>query len=66
MRLNAADCKELSNDLDELLDAVRELKHELDSDNEEVKSGNYRNHKKKRNNGVGNHKKGKANSRRHH
>jgi len=55
MRLNAADCKELSNDLDELLDAVRELKHELDSDNEEVKSGNYRNHKK-----------GKANSRRHH
>ena len=66
MRLNAADCKDLRDDLDELLEAVRELKHELGSDNKEVKSGNRRNHKKSRNNGVGNHKKGKANSHRHH
>ena len=66
MRLNAADCKELSNDLDELLDAVRELKHELDRDNQEIESGNKRNRKKSHNNGVAHNKKNKTNNRRNH
>ena len=46
MRLNANDCRELRNDLDELLEAVRELKHELDRDNEEIESNGKRNRKK--------------------
>ena len=62
MKLNAA--KVLRDDLDELLDAVRELKHELGSDNEEVKSSGKRNHKKGRGNGVGYYKKGQANNHR--
>jgi len=66
MKLNADDCRELRDDLDELLEAVRELKHELGSDNEEIESGNRRDHKKSRNNGVGNYKKGQVNGRRHH
>jgi hypothetical protein len=66
MRLNAAECKGLRDDLDELLDAVRELKHELGSDNEEVKSGGKRNHKKSRVNGVGYYKKGQVNDHRNH
>ena len=64
MKLNAAECKGLRDDLDELLDAVRELKHELDSDNEEVKSSSKRNHKKGRGNGVGYYRKGQANNHR--
>ena len=66
MKLNAAECKGLRDDLDELLDAVRELKHELDSDNEKVKSGGKRNHKKSRVNGVGYYKKGQASDCRNH
>ena len=66
MKLNAAECKGLRDDLDELLDAVRELKHELDSDNEKVKSGDKRNRKKSRVNGVGYYKKGQANDYRDH
>ena len=38
MKLSADDCRELRGDLDELLEAVRELQHELGSDNEEVQS----------------------------
>jgi len=66
MKLNANECKGLRDDLDELLDAVRELKHELGSDNEKVKSGSKRNHKKSRVNGVGYYKKGQANDCRNH
>jgi hypothetical protein len=66
MRLNANECKGLRDDLDELLDAVRELKHELGSDNEEVKSGGKCNHKKSRGNGVGYYKKGQVNDHRDH
>ena len=65
MRLNAADCRELSGVLDELLEAVRELKHELDRDNEAVGSSGKRNRKKSRNLGHGNYKKGQVNGRRH-
>ena len=66
MKLNANDCRELRNDLDELLEAVRELKHELGRDNQEIESGNKRNRKKSRNNGVAYNKKNKANNRRNH
>jgi Sec-independent protein translocase protein TatA len=66
MRLNANDCRELRNDLDELLEAVRELKHELGSDNEEIESNGKRNRKKKHNSGVAYNKKNKANNRRNH
>jgi len=66
MKLSAGDRDELQDSVNELLGAVRELKHELDNNNEEVKPSGGRHHKKSRNNGVGNHKKGKANSHRHH
>ena len=66
MRLNANDCRELRNDLDELLEAVRELKHELGSDNEEIKSNGKRNHKKNRDFGNGDYKKSQANGHRHY
>ena len=66
MRLNANDCRELRNDLDELLEAVRELKHELDRDNEEIESNGKRNRKKSRNNGVGDYKKSQFNGRCHY
>ena len=66
MKLNAAECKGLRDDLDELLDAVRELKHELGNNNEEVKSCGDRHHKKSRNNDVDHNKKNKANNRRNH
>ena len=65
MRLNAADCRELRGDLNELLEAVRELKHELDGDNEAVKPSGKRNRKKSRDFGHSNYKKGQANGRRH-
>jgi len=66
MKLSGADRDELRDDLDELLDAVRELRHELGSDNKEVESGGKCNRKKSRNNGGGHYKKGQANSRRNH
>ena len=66
MKLNAAECKGLRDDLDEVLDAVRELKHELGNNNEEVKSSGDRHHKKSRNNDVDHNKKNKANNRRNH
>ena len=61
MKLNADDCRELRGDLDELLEAVRELQHELGNDNEEIKSDKERNRKKGRQRGRGNHKKNQAN-----
>jgi hypothetical protein len=66
MKLNAGDRDELQDNLDELLGAVRELKHELDRDNQEIESGNKRNRKKKHNSGVAYNKKNKANNRRNH
>ena len=66
MRLNANDCRELRNDLDELLEAVRELKHELDRDNEEIKSNGKRNRKKNRDFGNSDYKKSQVNGRRNH
>ena len=66
MKLSVGDRDELRDNLDELLDAVRELKHELGSDNEEVKSGGKCNHKKSRVNGVGYYKKGQVNDHRDH
>ena len=61
MKLSADDCRELRGDLDELLEAVRELQHELGSDNEEIKSDKVRNRKKGRQRGRGNYKKNQAN-----
>ncbi|MAH46133.1 hypothetical protein CMI37_09890 [Candidatus Pacearchaeota archaeon] len=66
MKLSAADRDELHDDLDELIDAVRELKHELGNDNEEIKPSGGRHHKKSRNNGGGYNKKNKANNRRNY
>jgi len=66
MKLSVDDRDELQDNLDELLGAVRELKHELDRDNQEIESGNKRNRKKKHNNGVAYNKKNKANNRRNH
>ena len=42
MKLSVGDKNELQDNLDELLGAVRELKHELDRDNQEIESGNKR------------------------
>lgn len=64
MKLSVGDRDELQDSVNELLGAVRELKHELDNDNEEVKSSDGRHHKKNYNNGVGYNKKNKANNRR--
>ena len=61
MKLSADDCRELRGDLDELLEAVRELQLELGSDNEEIKSDKERNRKKGRQRGRGNYKKNQAN-----
>lgn len=66
MRLSANDCRELRNDLDELLEAVIELKHELDSDNEEIKSNGKRNRKKNRDFGNSDYKKSQVNDCRHY
>jgi hypothetical protein len=66
MKLNANDCRELRNDLDELLEAVIELKHELDSDNEEIKSNGKRNRKKNRDFGNSDYKKSQVNGRCNH
>ena len=66
MKLSVGDRDELQDNLDELLGAVRELKHELGRDNQEIKSGGGRHHKKSRNNGVDYNKKNKANNRRNH
>ena len=66
MKLNANDCRELRNDLDELLEAVRELKHELDRDNEEIESNGKRNRKKNCDFGDGDYKKSQVNGRRHY
>jgi hypothetical protein len=66
MKLNADDCRELRDDLDELLEAVIELKHELDSDNEEIKPNGKRNRKKNRDFSHSNYKKSQINGRRHH
>jgi len=66
MKLSVGDRDELQNSLNELLGAVRELKHELGNDNEEAKPNGNRHHKNNRNNGVGYNKKNKANSRRDH
>ena len=61
MKLSADDCRELRGDLDELLEAVRELQHELGSDNDEIKADKERNRKKGRQRGRGNYKKNQAN-----
>jgi hypothetical protein len=66
MKLSVGDRDELQDNLDELLGAVRELKHELGRDNQEIESSGGRHHKKSRNNGVGYNKKNKANNRRNH
>tara|TARA_R110000824_G_scaffold130711_3_gene292666 strand:- start:1038 stop:1238 length:201 start_codon:yes stop_codon:yes gene_type:complete len=66
MKLSVGDRDELQDNLDELLGAVRELKHELGNNNEEVKPSGGRHHKKSRNNGVDYNKKSKANNRRNH
>jgi len=66
MKLSVGDRDELQDNLDELLGAVRELKHELGRDNQEIESGNKRNRKKKHNSGVAYNKKNKANNRRNH
>ena len=66
MKLSVGDRDELQDNLDELLGAVRELKHELGNNNEEVKPSGGRHHKKSRNNGVDYNKKNKANNRRNH
>ena len=66
MKLSVGDRDELQDNLDELLGAVRELKHELDRDNQEIESGNKRNRKKSHNNGVAHNKKNKTNNRRNH
>ena len=66
MKLNANDCRELRNDLDELLEAVRELKHELGSDNEEIKSNGKRNRKKNCDLGNSDYKKSQVNDCRNH
>ena len=65
MKLSVGDKNELQDNLDELLGAVRELKHELGRDNQEIESGNKRNRKKSYN-GVAHNKKNKANNRRNH
>jgi len=65
-KLSAGDRDELQDSVNELLGAVRELKHELDNNNEEVKPSGGRHHKKSRNNGVGYNKKSKANNRRNY
>ena len=62
--MSVGDRDELQENLDELLGAVRELKHELGNNNEEVKPSGGRHHKKSHNNGVGYNKKNKANNRR--
>mgnify|MGYP003628055556 FL=1 len=64
MKLSVGDRDELQDSVNELLGAVRELKHELDNDNEEVKSSDGRHHKKSHNNGGGYNKKNKTNNRR--
>jgi hypothetical protein len=64
MKLSAGDRDGLQDSVNELLDVVRELKHELDNDNEEIKSSGGRHHKKNYNNGGGYNKKNKANNRR--
>ena len=66
MRLSAGDRDELQDNLDELLSAVRELKHELVNNNEEVKPSRGRHHKNNRNNGDSYNKKNKANNRRNY
>jgi len=66
MRLSAGDRDELQDNLDELLSAVRELRHELVNDNEEVRPSRGRHHKNNRNNGGNYNKKNKANNRRNY
>ena len=66
MKLSVGDKNELQDNLDELLGAVRELKHELGRDNQEIKSGNKHNRKKSSSNDVAHNKKDKAVNRRNH